>query len=279
MGGVGRGCSAPAVAHGWGSDSRAGIRPARADHRMPLAGWCRLAYVERVNTRIRTPASPDGLRPGQVGLVCAGRVILGDIAATLADLAIRRYLDLSQPPPGGDWLLTPRLAAAPSEGAGALLEYERILLRGLAGHGGTVSLPALPRAVLDQTRSELIQDAVRRGWFHGHPRHHATSNIAVAMAGRVLAFRRDLLHQQSQGRALATELLPYALHFQIAPRDEPLARFARAFGDLFAGLDGWYLPMPERSDYIDHLYRGEQFTPADDDPDIWLGPWSAEDTA
>lgn len=225
-----------------------------------------------------TPAPPDGLRPGQVGLVCTGRVILGDVAATLVDLAIRGHLDLGQPPAGGSggWLLTPRLATAPSQGAGALLEYERILLRGLADQGGTVSLPALPRAVLDQTRSELIQDAVRRGWFHGHPRHHATSQVAVAMVGRILAFRRDLLHLESQGRAVAAELLPYALHFGMARHDEPLARFAQAFGDLFAGLDGWHLPVPERSDYLDHLHRGEQLTPADDDMDIWLGHWSAE---
>jgi hypothetical protein len=208
-------------------------------------------------------------------LVCVGRVILGDIAATLVDLAIRGHLDLGQPPPGdsGGWLLTPRLAA-PSQGAGSLLGYERILLRGLAGQGGTVSLPALPRAALDQARSELIQDAVRRGWFYGHPRHHVTSKVAVALAGCILAFRRDLLHLQSRGGALAAELLPYALHFGIARRDDPLARFAQAFGDLFAGLDGWNLPVPERSDYIDHLYRGEQFMPADDDPDIWLGGWS-----
>src|SRR6185437_3777023 len=99
--------------------------------------------------------------------------------------------------------LSPRRATVPSDGAVALLGYESVLLRGLGGQGGTVSLPALPRAVLDQTRGELVDDAVRRGWFHGHPRHHATSMVAVAMAGRVLAFRRDLLHLQSQGRALA----------------------------------------------------------------------------
>jgi hypothetical protein len=226
----------------------------------------------------RAPVPPDGLRPGQVGLVCVGRVILGDVAATLADLAIRGHLDLGQPPPGHDrgWLLTARLATVSPQGAGSLLGYERVLLRGLAGQGGTVSLPALPRALLDRARGELIQDAVRRGWFRGYPRHHAASEVAVALAGHVLAFRRDLLHLESQGSSLATELLPYALHFGMARQDEPLARFARAFGDLFAGLDGWYLPVPERSDYIDRLYRGEQFTPADDDLDIWLGCWSAE---
>jgi len=97
----------------------------------------------------------------------------GGIAATLADLAIRGHLHLGQPPPGDSvgWLLT----AAPSQGAGPLAGYERVLLRGLAAAGSTIGLPALLRAVLDQTRSELIGDAVRRGWCHGHPRHHATT--------------------------------------------------------------------------------------------------------
>lgn len=208
----------------------------------------------------------------------AGRVILGDIAATLVDLAIRGHLDVEQFPPGGSggWLLSPRLAAAPSQGAGSLLGYERVLLRGLAGRGNPVSLPALGRAVLDQARRELIHDAGRRGWFRGDPRHHATSEVAVALAVRILAFRRDLLHLASQGSALATELLPYALHFGMARQDEPLARFAQAFSDVFAGLEGWYLPLPERSEYIDALYRGEQITSAEAGRDIWLGRWSAE---
>ena len=212
---------------------------------------------------LQAPAPPDGLRPGQVGVVLIGRVIFGDIAATLVDLAIRGHLDLEQPPPGDSngWLLTPRLAAAPPQGAGSLLGYERILLRGLAGQGSTVSLPALPRAVLNQTRSELFEDAVRRGWFHGHPRHHATSDVAKVLGRRVLAFRRDLLHLESQGGTLAAELLPYALHFGMARQDEPLARFTQAFSDLFV-----------RSD-IDHLRRDPELTPADDDLGMWLDPW------
>jgi len=133
-------------------------------------------------------------------------------------------------------------------------------------------LPALPGACWSG-RKRLIQAAVRRGWLRGHPLHHATGKVAVAMAGRILAFRRDLLHLESQGRSLAAELLPYALHFGMARHDEPIARSARAFGDRFAGLDGWHLPVPELSDHIDHPYRGEHFPPAGDDLDIWLGRW------
>jgi len=62
----------------------------------------------------------------------------------------------------------------------------------------------------------------------------------------------------------------------MAPQDEPLARFARAFGAVFAGPGGWYLPLPERSEYVDALHRGELVTSADAGRDIWLGCWPAE---
>ena len=35
------------------------------------------------------PVPPAGLRPGQLSLLLLGRVIIGDIAVTLADLAVR----------------------------------------------------------------------------------------------------------------------------------------------------------------------------------------------
>jgi hypothetical protein len=34
------------------------------------------------------PVIPEGIRPGQLGVVMLGRVIMGDIAATAADLAL-----------------------------------------------------------------------------------------------------------------------------------------------------------------------------------------------
>lgn len=43
------------------------------------------------------PAPPPGLRPGHAGVIAAGRVVLGDIAAAAADLSLRGLLR-----PGGD---------------------------------------------------------------------------------------------------------------------------------------------------------------------------------
>jgi hypothetical protein len=153
------------------------------------AGRCRGRAGRLAGHRVRWPGGSGSrrltrwmqgpaARAGRPGVRRAGDP--GDIAATLADLAIRGHLHLGQPPPGDSvgWLLTARLAAAPSQGAGPLAGCERVLVRGLAAAGSTIGLPALPRAVLDQTRSELIGDAVRRGWFHG-PR--ATTRPARAL--------------------------------------------------------------------------------------------------
>ena len=98
--------------------------------------------------------------------------------------------------------------------------------------------------MLDQARSELIQDVVRRSWFHGHPRHHAISTVAAAMAGRVLAFRRGLLHLESRDKRWPQSCCLTRSTSGLARHDQPLVRFARTFGDLFADLDGWHLPAP-----------------------------------
>jgi hypothetical protein len=188
-----------------------------------------------------------------MGVVMIGRVIIGDIAATLTDLAIRKLLRVGAPPPGGSdgWLLRSLLASAPRYRAESLLGYERALLRGLARRGSPVSLPALDRAVLDQTRRKLIADAVHRGWVHRLD-HHQRTPAGEDLARRISAFQRDLRRLRSRGgtQIFAGDLLPYALHFGMAGQDEsPLARFAHAFVGLFAGLEGWREPEPPRPDF------------------------------
>jgi hypothetical protein len=64
-----------------------------------------------------------------MGVVMLGRVIIGDIAATLTDLAIRRLLEVDEEDgaqPG--WLLSPQHKRAPSYRLETLLHYERVLL-------------------------------------------------------------------------------------------------------------------------------------------------------
>jgi hypothetical protein len=231
-----------------------------------VTGWRRFAYVELVNAgHLPAPAPPGGLRPGQIGLLMIGRVLLGDIAATLADLAVRGLLGLTGPigAASGGWLLTARLDASPPGLAGTLLGYERVLLRGLADLGSPVSLQAVGRDVLDQTRRELVHDAIGRGWLHPTLRYTHGAE-AADLARRILAFQRDLRQLRSQPGAgpLAAQLLPYALQFQLAGSEDPVARFAYAFCDTFTGLLGWHLPAPERVD----------FAPGED-LDVWITGW------
>ena len=47
------------------------------------------------------PVPPDQLRSGQLGAVMLGRVITGDIAATLADLSVRGMLTIEACDDGG----------------------------------------------------------------------------------------------------------------------------------------------------------------------------------
>jgi hypothetical protein len=50
------------------------------------------------------PVPPDRIRPGQLGVVMLGRVIIGDIATTLVDLAVRGVLAVEEHGQAG-WLL------------------------------------------------------------------------------------------------------------------------------------------------------------------------------
>jgi hypothetical protein len=226
-----------------------------------------------------TPRPPDGLRPGQIGVVMIGRVIIGDIAATLADLSIRQLLQVEETGAGdsNDWLVSPLLASAPHYRAESLSGYERTLLEGLAAHGSAVRLRTLGRGVLDRTRGELIGDAVHRGWLH-RLHHDQRTEAAEELARRVRAFQRDLRRLKAQGNAeaLAGELLPYALHFGMAGQDTPaLARFAHAFTAAFASLDGWHPSAPRRPDFggLDDAVSKPSIDEQIMSPTVGMGVW------
>jgi hypothetical protein len=203
------------------------------------------------DTVARVPVPPEGLRAGQLGVVVIGRVIIGDLAATLVDLAIRNALRIEENMVAdGGWLLSPaaRSRRQPHDSAA---EYEQILLEGIAGVEATVSLSALASrlpATLDKTRTAIVRDAVHRGWLR-HLHHEERTAQGQELAVRVRAFQRNLRHLKSvEGpSALTQRLLPYALHFGLAdPDSDPLARFARAFSTTFGDLPGWRPPAPTR---------------------------------
>jgi hypothetical protein len=217
------------------------------------------------------PVVPGGVRAGQVSVLLLGKVIVGDIAVTLVDLAVRGLLAV-EPADGDDWTLA-------AEGAGAgdasVVDYERRLLAGLARAGTPARLSALSPGFgkhMDKARSEIVAAAVRDGWirrFH----HEQRTGEGEKLAARVRSFRWSLRRTTAElpEDVLAGSLLPYALRFGLAADDGiPLARFAHAAVRALVNEPGWAPPQPERreddvptsgrgSGYADGAYTGGAF--------------------
>jgi hypothetical protein len=200
--------------------------------------------------------------------VILGRVIIGDIAATVADLAIRQFLGVQTADSGDtEWLLTPQDASAPVHRRESLLDYERTLLQGLSSGGSAVTTAAMtPRMpqVLDDTRREIIRDAVHRGWLH-HLHHDQRTSEGDELAERIRAFQRRLRQYASdQGpTAVSGPLLPYALHFgMLSGSDLPLARLAHRWVSSFSALPGWHPPAPKEPNPLDDPVPIDNDSPA-----------------
>jgi hypothetical protein len=217
------------------------------------------------------PAPPDGIRPGQLGVVLLQQVIIGDVAATLVDLSIRHLLQVEEPEPG-DWLLGSAHASAPRYRRESLLSYERTLLDGLSRRGATATFaslaPDMPR-VLEHTRAAVVHDAVHHGWLH-HLHHDQRTDAGDQLASRLRAFQQAIRRAASEQGAdvLTGPLLPYALHFGMIPADQhPLSRFAHDWVKAFSALPGWHLPEPRH-------YDPQRDDPVPtNDPGIHAGYW------
>lgn len=202
------------------------------------------------------PSPPDRIRPGQLGAVMLGRVIIGDIAATLVDLSLRGLLLVGEQDDDSPehWLLRPLHGSAPRHRQDSLLDYERAVLDAISDDSPAATLPSLaPRmpAALGRIRAAIMHDAVDQGWLH-RLRHGQRTAAGEQLADRIRRFQRDLRRlaaQQGQG-ALAGRLLPYALHFGMIDRSQlPLGRFAQAWVDTFASLPGWCQPSHSKPDF------------------------------
>jgi len=181
-----------------------------------------------------------------------GRVIIGDIAATLVDLAVRGMLAVEQSEADGRtrWILS---GHATARELGSLLPYEKRLLEEITAGGQRATLDLLtPRMpdVLNAVRRAIVHDGVSRGWLHGF-HHDQRTEAADQMAMRIRSFQRALRKFTSdQGQAgLFGRLLPYALHFGMVHGDLlPLARFAHCYVTEYARLPGWQQPPAARPD-------------------------------
>jgi hypothetical protein len=196
---------------------------------------------------------PEGFRPGQIGMVVLGRVIMGDVAVTLVDLARRGRVDVTESCDSDtattDWMVAVRSRPDPLTG------YEQILLDGLADYDEPARLSMLAAEfslVLSKVRTELIGEAVHRGWLR-HWHHGQRTPRGEELARQLRAFRGEL-HQlkAEQGEdVLVRDWLPYALHFGLISRDRiQLVRFAQSWVDAFKGLESWshVEPRPRRPD-------------------------------
>ena len=185
---------------------------------------------------------PHGVLPGQLGVVLLGRVIMGDIATTMVDLAIRQHIHTEEASDGG-WLIS----QSASKDDGLLAGYEKTLLRALPHSPARLS--SIDKSVPEETRKALVHDGVDRGWLR-HLHHDQRTDAAEELAIHVRAFQRQMRHARHENGPdpLTGTLLPYALHFGLVNGDAaPLARFCRAWVDTFADLPGWHPVTPART--------------------------------
>lgn len=116
--------------------------------------------------------APDGVRPGQIGVLLDEQANPLDVSATIVDLAVRGYLRIEELPRANflsrrDWKLT-ELKTADD----ALMTYEKTLLGALFNGRTEVLVSELKRtfaADLEKVENQLYDDVVRQGWFARRP--------------------------------------------------------------------------------------------------------------
>jgi hypothetical protein len=187
------------------------------------------------------PASLKGLKPGEISLVLLGRVVMGDIAVTLVDLAQRDLLKVEEADEGADWLLTSSRGVSARR---AIAEYETKLLEKLADRGRAVPLSSLGAGFggdLGRIRNAMEGEAVAQGWLR-RLHHDRRTPKGEELARSVRSFQRELRKLKSAGgeEAVGGTLLPFALRFGLVSGDQlPLARFAHDWVRTFGDLPGW----------------------------------------
>lgn len=225
-----------------------------------------------VHTDGRTQfASPDGLLPGEAGVLLDEHADPTDIAATVVDLAVRRYLWIA-PIGDADWRIT--RVNAPD---GQLRDYEKAVYAALLPAGtDAITLSELRgsgRVPAAGLRDVLLADTVRRGAFQDSVRRnlpvwlgagllvvgvtatvwlamasgHALVGVAIALAGAAsLALPRFLPARTAQGRVLTGQVralqrgMEEVRRDRISPTDQELV-FSRAlpYTVIWGRADNW----------------------------------------
>ena len=152
---------------------------------------------------------PAGIRPGQIGVLIDEDASVLDVTATIVDLAVRRYLKITELPAeasastGQDYQLTK--LPEPAKGLAALLPYESELLGALFRTGDVVKLSDLKhnfRDDLAKVREAMYANAVTEGWYRSSPREAGALSgllgVVLVVAGFVLTVL-DLIQRWTFG--------------------------------------------------------------------------------
>ncbi|MFG1797475.1 DUF2207 family protein [Nocardia sp. NPDC049149] len=152
---------------------------ARRRNDAAATGSATLDPLQRDGDRVQF-TSPDGVLPGEAGLLLDEHVDPVDIAATVVDLAVRRYIWVT-PLSDTDWRIT-RVNAPDDQ----LREYERAVYRALLPDGTDAvtitELRAPGRVQSEPVRSALLADAVSRGTFGNRRR----PGLAIWLGGALI---------------------------------------------------------------------------------------------
>ncbi|WP_280394974.1 DUF2207 family protein [Nocardia brasiliensis] len=215
--------------------------------------------------------SPDGVLPGEAGLLLDEHVDPVDIAATVVDLAVRRYIRV-QPLSDTDWRIT-RVNTPDDQ----LRGYERAVYLALLPDGTDAvtmtELRAPGRVQSGPVRTALLDDAVARGTFADRRRPglagwlggalivagiavtiglaltagHALVGVAIALAGiATVLLPRYLPVRTAHGLALSGQIralqrgLEATRREQVPPIDQETV-FSRALPFMVIGsrADNW----------------------------------------
>jgi hypothetical protein len=201
-------------------------------------------------------ASPDGVLPGHIGSVLAGRADAVELAATVLDLAVRNYLWISEEPGEdglADWRLVRRNPADDQLG-----DFERAVFTVLLpGDTESVRLSELrdARIGIGSVRGELYDDLVRRRWFSRRPDQSrgkaANVGLRLCFYGLFLTVLLALTVGYAQLGVLAVvagALLAFGARWLPArtTRGVLLGRRLRGLRDRLAATMAADVPKPER---------------------------------
>jgi hypothetical protein len=256
-----------------------------------------------------TFAPPSGIRPGQMGTLVDERADLVDIAATMIDLAVRRYLYVQELPTSGyglrDWVLHRR-----NEHGEDLRPYEREVLTALFGDRGQVRVSELGdelRSRLPSIQSLMYDDMVAQGWFGERPDaargRWSTAGWVLVIAGVVVTVVLALVSTFGLvGLAVVLAGAALAAVGQLAPartsRGGRVLNELRAFRHYLETADVADMPSAQSEELISRLFPyalvfglGERWAnalaaldadPTPDEPIFWYGApsdWHLSDAA